>query len=119
MFGGVEQLFLQFFSGAQPGVDNLDVFPRNLARQPNHLLSKIGDTHRLAHIEHEYLPSATNYTCLEDQLTRLRNGHEITCDIRMRNRHGTTVGNLILKQRDDAAGRPHYVPKTHRDEFGA
>ncbi len=114
MLGGTDvvtdqQLLVQFFTGAQAGVVDGDIPVWALlgthaeAGQVNQLFSKLGDLDRLAHIQHKHIATLPHRAGLDHQLRRLRNGHEITGDLRMRHRHRPARANLRVEARYDRA----------------
>src|SRR6056297_2056690 len=100
----MKQLFKQLFSGPETCVDNFYVATRLLAGQSNQLLGKVADSDRLTHIENKHFSAPTQDSCLQDQLPRLRDGHEVTRDLRMSHCYRPTVADLLVEQGNDGAG---------------
>ena len=50
------------------------------------------------------------------QLRRLRDGHEVADDIRVRDRHRAAAADLLLEQRHHRAGRGEHVAEAHHAE---
>ena len=82
-----QQLLVQLLGGPQPGVHDLDVavgvalVPHRQAHQTDHACGEIGDTHRLAHVEHEHVPALCHRARLQHQLRGLGDRHEVADDV--------------------------------------
>ena len=102
----VAQHFLvELLAFAQAGVLNLDV--RHSA-QLNHARGQVGDTHGLAHVEHEYLAAIAFRASFKYQFAGLGNEHEETDDVGMGDGDGASLLNLFLEQGNHrAVGAEH------------
>ncbi|MND93927.1 hypothetical protein D3C80_861300 [compost metagenome] len=67
----------------------------------DHLLGQFNDFHGLAHVQDKNIPPLPHGTRLNHQLRRFRDGHEVSSDLRMRDRQRTTRLDLLVKQRND------------------
>lgn len=114
-----QQFFIQLFTGAQAGENDLDVARRvpgvahRQARQRHHALRQIQDLQRLAHVEQEHIAPFGHGTRLQHQLGGLGDGHEVARDLRVGHRDGAAHGDLVAKQRDHAAAGAQHVAKAH------
>src|SRR5262249_56205138 len=78
----------------------------------NHLAREVGDAHRTAHLEQIGGPGLARRRRLQDELTRLRDRHEVAGDLGIGDGHGTAAGYLLSEQWHDAAARSAALPAT-------
>ncbi|MCY1375119.1 hypothetical protein D9M69_625080 [compost metagenome] len=71
------------------------------AGQMDHLLGQFDDPHRLAHVQDKDITALSHGARLDHQLCRFRDGHEVSSDLRMRDRQRTARLDLFVKQRND------------------
>ncbi|CRP55877.1 hypothetical protein PAERUG_P18_London_17_VIM_2_04_10_03768 [Pseudomonas aeruginosa] len=86
--------------------------------QVNHFLGKLQNLHRWPHVQHEHIPALPHRAGLDDQLGRLGNGHEVTGDARVGDRHRSATLDLLAEQRDDRARRAEDVAEADHGETG-
>ena len=108
----------ELLARAHPDEFDLDVLVRLKPAQLDHLPRQVHDLDRLAHVEHENLAADPLGGALQHQHRSLRDGHEITGDLRVRHFDGAPVGDLLLEEGDDAAGGAEDVAKADRHELG-
>ena len=89
---------------------------RPQAGETNELLRDVEDPHLLAHVEHEDVAAVPEDRRLDDELTRLRNRHEVATDFGMRHRERSALRQLPLEDRDDAAVASQNVAETDGHE---
>ena len=93
-------LLVELFSRTQAGIHDLNVLVRAIAGQPDQVPRQHIDLHRLTHIQDEYLAAFGVAARLQHKAHRLRNGHKIADDIRMRHGNGAALSDLLLEQRN-------------------
>src|SRR3990167_2837738 len=114
-----QQLFIQFFAGTQAGKLDGNVAMRILlrahtqTRQVNHLLSQLDDSYGLSHIQHKYISPMAHGAGLDYQLRRFGDCHEVTGNLRVSHRQGSTRLDLSMEQRDHRTRRTKYVTETN------
>ena len=102
-----EKLFIEFLGGPQPRVLDFNVTvwiffrPHRQARQVDHASREVCDLDRLTHVQHEDVPADCHGAGLQHELRCLGNGHEVTDDVRMRDRDRTATANLLAEQGHD------------------
>jgi hypothetical protein len=94
-------------------------FSRVEITKRDQLSSQIGDPDRLAHTQHHHLARLPNHSLLNHVARRFRNGHEEANDVQVGHGDRTTLGNLFLELRDDAATGTQHVAKSHCHDTGA
>lgn len=129
MVGGIhvvtdQQLFVELLARTQATELDGDVtMGRTLgthaqAGQVDHLLGELQDLHRRPHVQHEYISALPHRTGLDDQLRCLGNGHEVTGDARVGDRHRAAALDLLAEQRNDRTGRTEDVAEADHGETG-
>ena len=98
-----KEFLVQLFAGAQTGEDDLDITLHLQSGQANQVVGQIHDADGLAHIKHKDFAALAHHRRLQHQLHRFGDGHEIARDLRVRERHRTTLGNLAFE-------RQHHTP---------
>ncbi len=73
LFVGADELFVEFFAGAEAGVDDFDVF----AGLFDHLFGYVGDADGFAHVEDEGVSVVADGAGLDDELYGFGDGHEV------------------------------------------
>ena len=109
-----QQLLIKFLALAKTGVENLDVLS---PREIYHPLGKVGNAHRLTHIEDVYLAPMTHGTGLENQSAGFGDEHEITYDVGVGDGDRTSLANLFLEDGNDGAVGAQDVTKSGGDEL--
>ncbi|MNI57207.1 hypothetical protein D3C73_1122540 [compost metagenome] len=82
----------------------------------DHLLGQLDDPHRLAHVQDKDITALSHGARLDHQLCRFRDGHEVSSDLRMRDRQRTARLDLFVKQRNDRTRRSQDITKPHHRE---
>ena len=115
ILGVANHLFIELFALAQACVLDLHVLGSG---ETDEALCKVGDAHRLAHVEGEYLAAVALHAGLEHQLTGLGDEHEEADDVGMGHCDRTTVLDLLLEDGDNTAVAAEHVTETGGDELG-
>ena len=68
--------------------------------QADHVVCKIKDANRIAHVQQKDFAAAGQTTGLDHQLHSLVNGHEVACHLSVGHGHRAAQGNLFPEQRD-------------------
>ncbi len=105
----VEHLLIELLTITKTRELNLHVLG---TRELNHSRSQVSNLHRLSHIEHEDLTTITLGSCLQHQLTGLRNQHEVTHNTLISYSHRTTIANLLTEQRDHRTIRAQHITES-------
>src|SRR5215203_3182049 len=111
-----EELLVQLFARPRPGEFDLDVAADLEAGQANQILGEIGNFHWFTHVEGEYFTAVTHRRCLQYELHRLGNRHEVATHLGVCDRDWTARRDLPHERRHDAASTPQHVAESHRDE---
>ena len=119
IFRGGEDLFVEFLTGTEAGILNLDVFVGNEAGELNHATSHVGNLDALTHIEDEDLVTIGHDCCLHDETAGLGDGHEEASDIGMGDGEGASLGYLLAEARDDGAVGAEDVSKSCSHELSS
>src|SRR5690606_2935772 len=114
-----EQFFVKLL--ARTHSDELDIYIGTGAKTgaANQVSGQLKDFDRLAHIQNEDLATIAQSTSLQNQLNRFRYQHEITGSFWMGDGDWTTLGNLLLPQRNDRTATGKNIPESNCDEFSA
>jgi hypothetical protein len=97
------QLFVQLLARATTGEHHGDITMGLQPGKANHILGEIDDANGIAHLKHADSPTGRSESdCLEHELQRFENSHEVARDIPMRHRQGATGGHLSLEERHHA-----------------
>ena len=107
-----QQLLIEFLAITKTGVENLDVLS---PREIYHPLGKVGNAHRLTHIEDVYLAPMPHGAGLENQSAGFGDEHEITYDVGVGDGDRTSLANLFLEDRNDRAVGAQDVTKSGGD----
>ena len=109
-----QQLLIEFLTLTKAGIENLDVLgPREIY----HPLGKVGNAHRLTHIEDIYLAPMSHGAGLENQSAGFGDEHEITYDVGVGDGDRTSLANLFLEDGNDRAIGAQDVTKSGGDEL--
>ena len=109
-----QQLLIEFLALTKTGIENLDVLgPREIY----HPLGKVGNAHRLTHIENIYLAPMSHGAGLENQSAGFGDEHEITYDVGVGDGDRTSLANLFLEDGNDGAIGAQDVTKSGGDEL--
>src|SRR5580698_1996560 len=104
-----QELLVELLRRPQSRIGDLDIavwvllIPHGHAHEMNHALRQIADAHGLAHIEHEYFAALGHRPGLDDQLRRLRDGHEVANDFGVSDGYRTTRLDLLIEERNHRA----------------
>lgn len=113
-----QEFFVEFFSGAESGVDDFYIPARGQAVKPYEVFGHVVDFYGLAHVEEEYFAPFGLTASLQYELNGFGDGHEEAGHFLVRDGDGAACGNLFFKERYDAAAAAEYVAESHGDEFG-
>ncbi len=111
---GGEHLLIELLAGAQTSVLDLDILR---TAEEDHALGKVGNLHRLAHVEDEDLTTVAHGASLEDELAGLGDEHEVTDDFRIGDCDGTALFNLTFEEWNDGAVGTEDIAKAGGDEL--
>ncbi len=117
-----QELLVELLRRTQPRIRDLDIAVRMLliahrhAHQVNHAPRQIADTHGLAHVEHEDLAPIGHGAGLDDELSRLGDGHEIADHLRVSDGHRPSRLDLLVEQGDHGARGGEHVAESHHAE---
>src|SRR6266550_2338716 len=89
-----EELLVELLAGARADELDRDLAPGLLAREPDHVAREVEDPHRLAHVENEDLAATADRAGLDDELRRLRDGHEEARHLRVGDGHRAAMLDL-------------------------
>ena len=117
IFCGGKDLFVEFLTGTEAGILNLDVFDGNEAGELNHATGHVGNLDALTHIEDEDLVSIGHDSGFHDETAGLGDGHEEAGDLGMSDSEGASLGNLLAEARDDGAVGTEDISKSCSNEF--
>ncbi len=98
-FVGADELFVEFFAGAEAGVDDFDVF----AGLFDHLFGDVGDADGFAHIKNECIAVVAYGTGLDDELYGFGDGHEVAGDVAVGHGDWSAVFDLCAEGVDEGA----------------
>ena len=115
---GHQLLLIELLARAQPGVDHLDVLIRFEAGEADEVAGQGVDLHGGSHVEDEDLAAVGVGAGEEDEAHGLGDRHEVADDIRVRDRDGAALGDLLLEQGDDGAVGAEDVAEAHGDKLG-
>ena len=118
-FLGHELLFVELLAGAKAGVFDLDVHIRFETGEADEVARKRVDLDGAAHVEDEDLAATGVGAREEDEADGLGDGHEVADDVRVRDRDGTALLDLLFEDRDDAAVGAEDVAEADGHELGA
>ena len=116
-FFGHQLLFVELFARTQTGILDRNIHIRFESRLLDQVARQRIDLDRTAHIEHEDLAALCVGAGQHHEADRLRNRHKVADDVRMRDRDGTALCDLLFEQRDDGTVAAEHVAEAHRDEF--
>ena len=109
-----QQLLIKFLAITKTGIENLDVLS---PREIYHPLGKVGNAHRLTHIEDVYLAPMSHGAGLENQSAGFGDEHEITYDVGVGDGDRTSLAYLFLEDGNDRAIGAQDVTKSGGDEL--
>ncbi|MNF54582.1 hypothetical protein D3C81_1737600 [compost metagenome] len=84
----------------------------------NHFLCQFDNLYRLTHVKDEYFAALPHGACLNHQLRRFGDGHEVTSDLGVGNCQRPARFDLAVEQWNDRTGRPQHIAKTNHGEAG-
>ena len=109
-----QQLLIKFLAITKTGIENLDVLS---PREIYHPLGKVGNAHRLTHIENVYLAPVSHGAGLENQSASFGDEHEIAYDVGVGDGDRTSLANLFLEDGNDRAVGAQNVTKSGGDKL--
>src|ERR671910_247042 len=109
------EFLFQFLAGTQ--ADELDLDVRR-AHYLDHLSRQVGDGDGAAHLQDVGAVALGHGPGLQDQGYRLRDGHEVTDHVGVRDRDGAAGLYLLAEGRDDGAAAAEHVPEPDRGVDG-
>ena len=98
-----KQFFVQLFTGTQTGIFYHYILIRHISRKAYEISRHIVNAHGIAHIQNKNLAAVSIIRCLKHQRHRLRYGHKMSDYVFVGNGYGTSVGDLLFEQRNNAA----------------
>ena len=117
VLAGEEHLLVELLARPHPGELDLDVGPDLEAGEADEVRGQVDDFDRLPHVQDEDFAAPPQGARLEDELDRLRDGHEEAAHFGVGDRYGAARANLAHEGRDDTAPAPENVSKANGDEF--
>lgn len=111
------QLFIEFFTGANAGELDPDVFVRFESGQKNEIPRQVNDLDGLAHVQDADLATLADSRGLEDELTGLRDGHEEAAHVGMRDGDRAPGEDLLFEDRNDAAIGTEHIAEADGDKL--
>ena len=112
------QFFLiQLFAGTETGVFDLDIHVRLQSGEPDHIPCEGIDLYRAAHIQDEDLAAVSVGSCQHYQADGFGHCHEITNDVRVRDRYGAAAFDLAFENRDDGAVGTENIAEAYGDKL--
>src|SRR6266566_2868625 len=113
------QLLMQLFPGADARVNDWDINFRTKTPHADHFARKVINANTFAHLEHEDVAALGKASGLDDESGGLRNVHEITGHIGVRDGDWASKVNLSGERWDDAAPAAEHISKTNGGTPGA
>ena len=110
--------FIELFAGTQTGILDLDVLVRFKAGKLDEVPCQRIDLDGTAHIEHKDLAALGIGARQQNQTDRLRNGHKVADDIRMRHGDRAASCNLLFEQRNHGPVASQNVAESDGDKLG-
>ena len=110
------QFLEELFTGPGTCINDFNIFFRPETAEGDKLSGQVLYSYRLAHIEHENLPTFSHGGRLQNKLAGFRYGHKVPLHVGMRHGHGPAFRYLFLKNRHDRTFRVEDVAEPHRDE---
>jgi hypothetical protein len=111
-----DEFFGEFFSGPEPGEDDVDVSAGFFAGEAHQFLGHAGNFHRGAHFQEENLAPPAQPSRLEDQVGRFGDGHEIAGHFGVGHGNGAAFFQLAAEQGQHRTGGADDVAEAHRHE---
>ena len=115
---GHELFFIELLAGAEAGIDNLDVHIRFQAGEADHVAGQGVDLHRRPHVEDEDLSPVGVSAGQHHEAHGLGDGHEVADDIRVGDRDGAALLDLLPEDGDHRAVGAEDVAEADGDELG-
>ena len=97
-FFRAEHFLVELLAGTQARVLHLYVLG---SREFNHALGKVGNAHRLAHVEDEDFAAVALGACFKHELAGFGNEHEVAYNVGMRYGDWAALLYLLLEQGND------------------
>ena len=116
-FFGHKLLFVQLFPRTKTGILHLDIHIRFQTGQTDEVACQRIYFYRLTHIQHKDFAAVGVAAGLKHQADRLRNGHEITNDVRMGDGNRAAGKNLFLEQRNHGSVASQHIAEPYCNEF--
>ena len=111
-----EHLLVELLSRPEAAVLDHDVPVGNEPREGDHPPGEGVDLHGFAHVEHEDLVASRHRRRFHHEAACLGDRHEEPRDLRMGNRHGTALGDLLPEPRDHGTVAAQNVTEPCRNE---
>ena len=118
VLGAIPELLLQSLARSHAREHDVDVLSGLEPGEPHQIAGHVGDPDGLAHVEHEDLSVPRQRRSAEDELHRLRNGHEIPGHVRVGDGDRSAPLDLFLEERHDATTATEDVSKPHSAKNG-
>ena len=115
---GHELLFIELLARAETGILDLDIHIRLPAGEADHVAGQGVDLHWGTHVEDEDLAPMGIGTGQHHKAHGLGDGHEIADNIRMGDRDGAALFNLLPENRNDGSVGAQDVAEADGDELG-
>ena len=117
-FFGHELFLIELLAGAEAGILDLDIHIRLEAGEADHVAGQGVDLHRRPHVEDENLTPVGIGAGQHHEAHGLGDGHEVTDDIRVGDRDGAALLDLLPEDGNDGTVAAQDVPESHCDELG-
>lgn len=111
-FGG-EQLFVELLACSEAGHGDLDVFAELESVQFDEVFGEVENLDGRTHVQEEDFAALGLGASLQYELHGFGDGHEIAGHLGMGHCHGAACGDLLFKQRHDAAAAAEDVAEAH------
>lgn len=113
-----KELLVHLFARTQTDFFDLDIFSRLKTAQRNKVDGKVVDLDRLTHVQYKNLAAMRQSAGSNDKLASLRDGHEVTRDVLVRNGDRAALAKLTLKQRDNRSMTTQNIAKANSRKNG-
>ena len=107
---------INFSPGRSPTKRYWNLLFRHEAAEPDQVACNVEHLQLRAHVQNKRFAAMGEDRCAQHELNRLRNEHEISLNLRVRDGHRTAGADLINHPGNDAAIAAEDVAEPHRDE---
>ncbi|MPN45215.1 hypothetical protein SDC9_192782 [bioreactor metagenome] len=111
VLGGGEELFVEFFAGAEAYLHYLDVGAGGFVGKANHFLGKVIYFHCFAHVKDVDFSGVAHAAGFEYEGAGFGDGHEVACDFAVGDGDGASVFDLAFEEWYYGAVGAEYVAK--------